>query len=149
MDDSDDPSRLRKELGKTQRDRGRLLRTILHERGPLIAGSYVVQPGRCGKPSCKCARGEFHTTAALYVRQEGAQTCVYVPQAKRKHVEQRNRRYQRLRKARAELAKLARRSLELVDALQQALLEPYPPPERLKKRPQRRQRRRQSKEVSD
>jgi hypothetical protein len=149
MNDPDRASRLRRALGDTQRERGQLLKTIVHERGPLIAGSYVVQPGRCGKPSCKCARGEFHVTAALYCRQQGAQSCHYVPQADRERVEKAARRYQRLRKARAEFVKLAQRSLELMDALQQVLTVPYPPPERVKKRVRRRGAASRRKETSD
>jgi hypothetical protein len=148
MNDSNDPARLRQALLKTQRRRAELLRTLQRVRGPLIAGSYVVQPGRCGKPSCKCARGEFHTTAALYVRRQGTQTCLYVAQAERERVEKLNRSYQRFRKARAELAKLAQESLKLVDALQQTLTESYPPPGRVKKRRRPQQRKTRPREPS-
>src|SRR5437899_10390403 len=78
-DDDQDPSRLRLKLRQTEEERSRHLERLLSERGPLIRGSYVEQPGRCGNPSCKCARGEFHSAAALYGRVEGRATCIYVP----------------------------------------------------------------------
>lgn len=152
MDDSDsstpDPPRIRQSLGETERRRSRLVKNLLHERGPLIAGSYVKQPGRCGKPSCKCARGEFHSAAALYTRQEGVQTCTYVQQADRERLEKLNRRYRQARKIRAELAKLGQQSLKLADSLLQALTEPYPPANRRNKQRKRTRRRPQRKEPS-
>jgi hypothetical protein len=145
MDDeiTHDLSRLRQSLAQSQKQWAQLIKAIIRERGPVISGSFVLQPGRCGKPSCKCARGEFHSAAALYTREKGRQTCHYVPQDERRNVEKLNLRYKQLRKARAALAKLAQQTLKQTDALQQALTQPYPPAERtskrkLKRRPVRR-----------
>jgi hypothetical protein len=90
----------------------------------------VVQPGRCGKPTCRCARGEFHEAAALYSQVQGRRACIYVPQADRGRVQRLNRRDRSFREARAALAKLARKALELADALHETLTEPYPPAQR-------------------
>ncbi len=99
---------------------------LLSERGPLIRGSYVAQPGRCGNPSCKCARGEFHSAAALYTRVEGRATCRYVPVGDRQRVEALNTRDREFRKARSALAKLGRKTVQLASQLQEALTESYP-----------------------
>ena len=64
------------------------------------------------------------------------------------HVQQLNRRYQHFRKARAALAKLGRTTLELADSLQQALTEPYPPPDRTTKNPEKRRRKGRREEPS-
>ena len=127
MGDDHDPSRLRLKLRQTEEERARHLERLLSERGPLIRGSYVAQPGRCGNPSCKCARGEFHSAAALYTRVEGRSTCIYVPVADRQRVESLNQRDRGFRKARAALGKLGKKTVELATQLQEALTEPYPP----------------------
>lgn len=125
-----DPSRLRQALRQAEEERSQHIRSLIEERGPLIRGSFVLQAVPCGKPRCKCLRGEPHPRAMLYVSAEGAHSSAYVPQADHEPVEKANRRYQRFRKARAALAKLGKQSLALVDTLQQTLTEPYPPPER-------------------
>lgn len=122
-----EPAKLRQQLLDSERSRAEHLEILLQERGPIIRGTYVVQPGRCGKPTCKCARGEFHTAAALYTREERQQRCLYVPLADRDRVEVHNRRYRRARKARAALAKLGNHTLALADAFIESLIEPYPP----------------------
>jgi hypothetical protein len=122
-----DPSRLRQDLLCAEQQRAQHLEAILDERGPIIRGSYVAQPGRCGKSTCKCARGEFHAAGALYRREQGRPVCTYVPVADRHRVEQLASRYKRVRQARASLAKVGRKSLELTDTLLNALTEPYPP----------------------
>ena len=143
-----DPSKLRQALLHTEQQRTGHFETILEERGPLIRGTYVAQPGRCGKPTCKCARGEFHSAGALYSREEGRQVCRYVPLADRDRVEKLSRRYQQFRRARASLAKLGQHTLELADALGESLLEGYPPEERLKGKPRTGQRAKRRKEPS-
>lgn len=137
-----DASRLRQSLLRSHEQRGQQLQLLLAERGPFIRGSFVRQGGRCGKTSCRCSRGELHERAVLYTSDEGAHSGTYVPQAERAHVEERNTRYQRFRKARAQLAKLDQQARLFADELLEALTEPYPAPERPRVRGQRRARRR-------
>ena len=125
-----DPSRLRQSLVRNHEERGQQLQLLLSERGPFIRGSFVRQGGRCGKSTCRCTRGELHERAVLYTSDEGAHSGTYVPQAEREHVQERNVRYQRFRKARVDLAKLDQQALLFADQLLEALREPYPPPDR-------------------
>lgn len=121
-----DPSRLRQSLRRAERDRSQWVETLLSERGPVIAGSYLTPSVRCGKPSCKCSRGELHSSGVLRSSDQGVASNTYVPVVDRTRVQQLNARYQSFRKARAELGKLGRRSLELAGELLQVLAEPYP-----------------------
>ena len=123
-----DPSRLRQSLVRNHEERGQQLQLLLAERGPFIRGSFVRQGGRCGKPSCRCTRGELHERAVLYTSEEGVHSGTYVPQDERAQVEERNARYQRFRKARSGLAKLDQQALLFADGLFEALIEPYPSP---------------------
>ena len=112
------------------------------ERGPIVRGSFVRQPGRCGRPSCKCAQGEFHSTAAFYTRIDGVQRCFYVPVEDRDRIERLSRQQQKLRATRLALAKLGHQSVELAAQLEEALVEPYPPPDRAARKPSSGRRRR-------
>ena len=137
-----DPSRLRQALRQTEEQRSAHVETILGERGPLIRGTYRLQGGRCGRAGCKCAgkNGELHEKAMLYRREEGAFRCTYVPLSERDRVDQRTGCYRRVRKARAALNKLGEKSLALADALQEALVESYPPDDGPSKKRARRSR---------
>jgi hypothetical protein len=135
MADSKSASRLRQALVRAEQERERHVRDLLGERGPVIRGSFVRQPGRCGKPSCKCARGEFHSTAAFYTRIGGKQRCFYVPLEDRERIERLSCRQQKMRAARLALAKLGAHSVELAGQLEDALIEAYPPAERVARNP--------------
>lgn len=136
-----DPSRLRQGLVRNHEERGRQLQLLLGERGPFIRGSFVRQGGRCGKPSCRCTRGELHERAVLYTSDEGVHSGTYVPQDQRDHVEERNARYQRFRKARSAIAKLDQLTLGFADQLLEALNDPYPSPGPARTRRRREKRR--------
>ena len=137
-----DPSHLRQSLVRNHEHRGQQLQLLLAERGPFIRGSFVRQGGRCGKPSCHCARGELHERAVLYTSDGGVHSGTYVPKDERAQVEERNARYQRFRKARSGLAKLDQQALLFADQLFETLSEPYPSPDAAatqnRKRPRRR-----------
>ena len=51
----------------------------LVHRYPLIKGALVVSERTCGKPGCKCTRGEKHLTCYLSVRYKGKREMIYVP----------------------------------------------------------------------
>ena len=129
-----DPSRLRQRLGQTIDRWTDLIRSIQGERGPLVRGVYVEAGRRCGRPSCRCARGELHSTAMVSAKIGGRTRNTYVPLKDREQVKESALRYRRLRRARAEIAKLTRETLALIDALERALTRPYPPNDKEAKR---------------
>ena len=57
--------------------RGRLAQ-LIHD-GGLIRGSLVVRERTCGKPNCRCARGQKHVSLYLVVSEEGKYRQVFVP----------------------------------------------------------------------
>jgi len=67
-------------VAEIRRARARLARG-LGRRGEIMKGSLVMRATRCGRPGCKCARGEKHGPY-LYVSvfREGRTRSVYVPQ---------------------------------------------------------------------
>jgi hypothetical protein len=120
-------SRLRQRLTQLEEQHQQELNFICSERGPLIRGSFGKRSRVCGHPSCHCARGERHVSSYLTATDEGKVRQVHVPAGDEERVEAGSARYRRFLRARAQLAELATKQLELVDELGRSLLAPYPP----------------------
>jgi hypothetical protein len=120
-------SRLRQRLRQFEEQRQQQLEFICDQRGPLIRGSFGKRSRVCGHPGCRCARGERHVSSYLTATEEGKVRQVHVPASDEDKVAAGSSRYRRFMSARARLAELAERQLELVDELGRSLLAPYPP----------------------
>lgn|SRR5208283_5656510 len=46
---------------------------------PFIAGALVKMARTCGKPNCKCTRGEKHESWCLAVRYQGKRKMLHIP----------------------------------------------------------------------
>ena len=76
---------------------------------PLLAGSLVKQYVICGKPGCRCLRGQKHGPLYyLYWKEQGRSRSLYVPRAKVAELRRQIQNYRRLQK---ELARLVRYQL--------------------------------------
>lgn len=62
-----------------RRDRSRAVR-ILADR-PLIRGSLVLQHRSCGKPYCRCRKGQKHPALYLHTRSGDRRVRIYIPPA--------------------------------------------------------------------
>lgn len=64
----------------------------------LIRGSLVYLRNKCGKPNCKCARGEKHIS--LYIRKtvKGKPKMTLIPRAKWEKIKELNDRYKEIQK---------------------------------------------------
>ena|SRR2546428_7258827 len=64
----------------TQREREfrSQLAKLVHGEG-LLRGNLSVRERTCGKPSCKCAKGEKHVSLYLVFYEDGKYRQVYVP----------------------------------------------------------------------
>ena len=69
-----------------RRARARLTQ-IVHE-SSFLCGSLVTMQRTCGKPGCKCARGELHPGLYLALRVGGKRKMIHVPQAMEHSVRQ-------------------------------------------------------------
>ena len=70
---------------KQRRARSKLAK-IIHEQ-PFICGSLVTLSKLCGKPGCKCTKGEKHVSLALSVRVQGKRKMIHVPKRMEKDVQ--------------------------------------------------------------
>ena len=121
-------SRLRQLLGRTEAKRDAHLTEILETRLRMIRGSFVVLGKKCGKPNCRCASGQPHPTSYLSISEEGRRRMVHVRSVDVPEVREAAERYRHFREARAALARLSAELLSMVDALQDCLVDAYPPP---------------------
>jgi hypothetical protein len=48
---------------------------------PLIRGSLVLQHRSCGKPYCRCQRGQKHPALYLHTRSADGRVRIYIPTA--------------------------------------------------------------------
>lgn len=69
-----------------RRARSRLTQ-IVHEH-PFLCGSLVHMQRTCGKPGCRCSRGELHPGLYLALRVGGKRKMIHVPQAMEQVVRQ-------------------------------------------------------------
>jgi len=57
--------------------RSRLAQLITQE--PFLRGSLVERSRPCGKPTCRCQRGQLHRSLYLATRHRGRRALLYIP----------------------------------------------------------------------
>ena len=85
---------------------------------PVTKGTVYELKRRCGKPGCKCARGELHRRMVVSASEEGKTRLQVIPRGFLVEVEDKVRRYQELRQVRARLGELHRKMLEVMDEME-------------------------------
>ena len=58
---------------------------LIHD-SPLVIGSLVEMANTCGKPNCKCTRGNKHKSWCLSVRDKGKRKMLHIPHEMEKEV---------------------------------------------------------------
>ena len=109
----------------------RLRQTLLHLAGeikglveplfsdrPVIKGTVYELKRRCGKPGCKCARGELHARMVVSASEGGKTRLQVIPHGFVVEVQAKVRRYQELRRARARLGEIYRKMLKVIDQME-------------------------------
>lgn len=66
--------------------RSRLVQLIAEQ--PFLRGSLVERSRPCGKPTCRCRRGQLHRSLYLAVRHRGRRALLYIPRALEETVRQ-------------------------------------------------------------
>lgn len=64
----------------TQRNaRSHLAQLITQQ--PFLRGALVERARSCGKPTCRCQRGQLHRSLYLAIRHRGQRALLYIPRA--------------------------------------------------------------------
>lgn len=124
---SEPVARLRQELWRTYHALARTLRTLQLD-GPMVQGSLYQLRRKCGKPNCRCARGELHASWVLTRSESGKNRLYSVPVDQRGRLRPLTREYRRWQLARARLVKQSAAMVVLIDRLAELRLQPWPSP---------------------
>jgi hypothetical protein len=117
--DRDRLSRIRQSLHELAKEIEKLI-PVFAERHPLVKGTVYEQRRKCGKPTCRCATGEPHSSMILSRSEGGRTKLVAIPSGHLKDLQVLTGRYQRFRRARARLGQIYKRMISLIDQLEEA-----------------------------
>ena len=123
---SDVISRLRQQLWRCYRAVASTLRTLQRD-APMVWGSLYLLRRKCGKPTCRCTRGQLHPAWVLTRSEAGKHRLYVVPADQRKRLAPLSLEYRRWQRNRALLVKQCARLLALIDRLADRRLGRWPP----------------------
>ena len=89
----------------------------------MVRGYVYHSRRRCGKPSCRCARGEAHEAWVLATKVHGKQTTRSLSGGRRKRVQRLAEDYRRYRQAQSAVRKLCGELTQLGRELQKLICE--------------------------
>lgn len=118
-------SRLRQTLLQLAGEVEGLVKPLFSDR-PVIKGTVYELKRRCGKPGCKCGRGELHTRMVLSASEGGKTKLRVIPPGSLGEVQEKVRQYQELRRVRARVGEIYRRMLAVMDEMEAMRREELP-----------------------
>ncbi len=118
-------SERRRRLWRLWRTAERLVRRMQRAEA-MCPGSLYLLRRRCGKPTCRCRRGELHATWVVTRREAGRGRLYRVPASERAAVRRLTAGYRDWRRARAALVRTMNELLRQLDALAEERLQPWP-----------------------
>lgn len=108
----DRASRIRQRLSQIPAELAAEVRRMVRVR-EMVRGYVYHSRRRCGKPSCRCARGEVHEAWVIATKVDGKQTTRSLSPERRKRVQQLAEDYRRFRQAQGAVRSLGRELTEL------------------------------------
>jgi hypothetical protein len=88
---------------------------VLQRSEPMVQGSFYLLRRKCGKPTCRCARGELHASWVITRSEHGKDRIYSVPIEQRGRLRQLTSEYRRYQRARAVLVKRHLQLLKFAD----------------------------------
>jgi hypothetical protein len=110
-------SRLRQSLLLLLEEMKSLMEPFFSDR-PILKGTVYELKRKCGKPGCKCAQGALHARMVLSASEGGQTRLRVIPRGFLVQTQQRVKRYQQLRRARARVVQIHRQVLKLIDQME-------------------------------
>ncbi len=92
-------------MSSRERDRRSRLAKLAHGAG-LLRGTLAVRERTCGKPNCKCVKGERHVSLYLVASYEGCVRQLFIPKDWEPQVRRCVQQYQEARKLLEEVSLL-------------------------------------------
>lgn len=120
-------SQLRQSLARLATEIRQIVEPFFSDK-PVIKGSVYELKTKCGKPGCKCAQGHLHHSMVLSASERGKTRLRAIPRGFLLNTQNRVRRYQELRRARARVVEIHRQMLKVMDEMEAMRREEVPSP---------------------
>jgi hypothetical protein len=118
-------SQLRQTLLRLASEIKGLVEPVFSDR-PVIKGTVYELKRRCGKPGCKCTRGQLHARMVVSASEGGKTRLQVIPKGFLVEVQGKVRRYQELRRVRARLGEIYQKMLKVIDQIEAMRREEMP-----------------------
>ncbi len=118
-------SQLRQSLRRLSDEVRQLINPFFSDK-PLIKGSVYELKTKCGKPGCKCAKGELHHRMVVSASEKGKTKLRAIPHGFLVEVQTKVRRYQELRRVRVGLIEVHKKMLQVMDEMEAMRREEMP-----------------------
>ncbi len=118
-------SRLRQSLDGLSNEIRRIVEPFFSNK-PVIKGSVYELKTKCGKPGCKCAKGQLHPRMVLSASEQGKTKLRAIPRGFLVEVKTKVRCYQELRGGRARLVEVHKKILKVIDEMEAMRREEMP-----------------------
>ena len=115
-------SRIRQRLSQIPTEMAEELRRMVRVRETLRGYVYHSRR-RCGKPSCRCTRGELHEAWVVATKVGGKQTTRSLSGRQRQRVQRLSENYRRFRQAQGAIRRLCKELTELTRELESLICE--------------------------
>ncbi|MES0447444.1 MAG: DUF6788 family protein [Desulfobacterales bacterium] len=93
---------------------------------PVIKGSVYELKTKCGKPGCKCAKGQLHHRMVVSASEKGKTKLRAIPHGYLAEVQTKVHRYQELRRVRVRLIEVHKKMLQVMDEMESMRREEIP-----------------------
>jgi len=93
---------------------------------PVIKGSVYELKTKCGKPGCKCAKGQLHHRMVVSASEKGKTKLRAIQHGFLVEVQTKVRRYQELRRVRVQLIEVHKKMLQVMDEMESMRREEIP-----------------------
>ena len=118
-------SQLRQSLGRLANEVRQLINPFFTDK-PVIKGSVYELKTKCGKPGCKCAKGQLHHRMVVSASEKGKTKLRAIPHGFLVEVQTTVRRYKELRRVRVRLIEVHKEMLQVMDEMESMRREEIP-----------------------
>ena len=118
-------SQLRQSLSELSNQIRQIVEPFFSDK-PVIKGSTYELKTKCGKPGCKCAKGQLHSHMVLSASEKGKTKLRAIPHGFLVEVQTKVRCYQELRRARSRLVEVHKEILKVMDQIETMRREEMP-----------------------
>lgn len=99
----------------------------LQRSAAMVQGSFYLLRRKCGKPNCRCAQGQLHTSWVITRSEQGQDRIYSVAKEARGRLRPLTQEYRRYQRARAVLVKRHLELLQRVDRIAELRMIAWPP----------------------